>query len=160
MDAEAMVRPVVEQAGLELVEVVLTREGGRRVLRVTVDSEEQLGHDSLTALSERVSRRLDLEGFDPGSYGLEVSTPGIEHPLRTPGQYRRAVGGRVALKTRSQAGSLADSPAETIEGALVAANEEALVLSTAGGERRVPVSDVASARTVVDWDAELRRTTP
>jgi ribosome maturation factor RimP len=149
VNAEALVRPVVEGAGLELVEVVFRREGGRRVLRVTVDAEATLNLETLSNLSERVSRRLDLEGFDPGPYALEVSTAGIEHVLRTPGQYRRAVGGRVEVKTLP--------PLEPIEGVLITVDEEALVLATSDGERRVPRSDVASARTVVDWDAELRK---
>lgn len=149
MNAEAVVRPVVEGAGFELVEVVFGREGGRRVLRVTVDAETSLNLETLSSLSEKVSRRLDLEGFDPGSYALELSSAGIEHVLRTPGQYRRALGGRVEVRTRPSG--------ERIEGALVAADEEALVLVTCDGERRVPRSDVASARTVADWDAELRK---
>jgi ribosome maturation factor RimP len=48
-------------------------------------------------------------------------------------------------------------PLELIEGVLITVDEEALVLATSDGERRVPRSDVASARTVVDWDAELRK---
>jgi ribosome maturation factor RimP len=149
VDAESLVRPVVEGAGLELVEVVLHREGGRRVLRVTVDADTAPDLDALSELSERVARRLDVEGFDPGRYALEVSSPGIEHVLRTPGQFRRALGERVRVKTLP--------PVEIVEGALVAADEEAVVVATSGGEHRVPLSDVASIRTVADWDAELRR---
>ena len=151
MDAEALVRPVVEAAGLELVEVAFKRDGDRRVLCVTVDADQAPDLEALATLSTRISRRLDLEGFDPGPYALEVSSAGIEHPLRTPGQYRRALGGRVRVKTRS--------PAEKIEGSLVAADQEALVLATSQGERRVPLAEVASASTVVDWDAELEEGT-
>jgi ribosome maturation factor RimP len=149
LEAEALVRPVVEGAGLEFVDVVFRKEGGRRVLRVTVDAETPPDVDGLASLSEKISRRLDLAGFDPGSYGLEVSSAGIEHVLRTPGQYRRALGRQVQVRTRP--------PVESIEGALIAADDEALVLATSDGERRVPTSDVASARTLADWDAELRR---
>ncbi len=149
MDAESLVRPVVEGAGLELVEVVSQTARGRRVLRVTVDADDAPDLGTLSALSDAVARRLDLGGFDPGAYALEVSSPGIEHALRTSGQFRRALGERVRVKT--------NPPVESFEGALVAADEEALVVATSGGERRVPISDVASARTVADWDAELRR---
>ena len=149
MDSEALVRPVVEGAGLELVEVVSRKERGRRVLRVTVDADDAPDVDTLSALSDKVARRLDLEGFEPDGYALEVSSPGIEHALRTPGQFRRAVGDRVRVKT--------NPPVESFEGALVAADEEALVVATSGGERRVPMADVGLASTVADWDAELRR---
>jgi ribosome maturation factor RimP len=149
VDAEALIRPVVEGAGLEFVEVVFRKEGGRRVLRVTIDAETLLDVEGLASLSEKISRRLDLAGFDPGSYGLEVSSAGIEHVLRTPGQYRRALGMQVQVKKRR--------PVELIQGTLISADDEALVLATSEGEQRVPMSDVGSARTLADWDAELRR---
>jgi ribosome maturation factor RimP len=122
--------------------------GGRRVLRVIVDADVAPDLEALAELSEKVARRLDLEGFDPGPYALEVSSPGIEHALRTPGQHRRALGERVRVKTHE--------PAESFEGTLVSADDEALVVATSAGERRVPRPAVASARTVVDWDAELK----
>ena len=78
MDAEALVAPVVEASGLELVEVTFRREAGRKVLRVVVDREGGVDIDTISATAEQVSRRLDLEGFAPGPYALEVSSPGIE----------------------------------------------------------------------------------
>jgi hypothetical protein len=84
MDLEALVAPVVEAAGLNLVDVDMGREGKRRVLRVTVDREGGLDLDTIAEVSERVSRRLDLEGFDPGPYSLEVSSPGVERPRPPP----------------------------------------------------------------------------
>ena len=74
MDAEALVRPVVEGDGLELVDVTFGREHGRRVLRLTVDRADGVDLDAISRISEKVSRRLDLEGFEPGPYALEVTT--------------------------------------------------------------------------------------
>jgi ribosome maturation factor RimP len=147
VDAETLVRPVVEGAGLELVDVTFGREGGRRILRITVDRDGGVDLDAISRLSEKVSRRLDLEGFEPGPYSLEVTTPGIERPLRRPPEYRRAIGERVRVR-------IADG---AIEGDLVDADEERIRIAAAEGERVVPLAEVASAKTVVDWDAELKR---
>jgi ribosome maturation factor RimP len=146
VDAEALVRPVIEGAGLELVDVTFGRESGRRVLRVTVDREGGVDLDTISELSQRVSRRLDLEGFEPGPYALEVSTPGIERPLRHPKDFRRAVGERVRVKTEEG----------VLEGELRAAEEDAIRIAAGEVERRVALEEVAAARTVVDWDEELR----
>jgi ribosome maturation factor RimP len=146
VDAEALVRPVIEGAGLELVDVALGREGGRRILRVTVDRDGGVDIDTLAHLSEKVSRRLDLEGFEPGPYALEVTTPGIERPLRRPQDFRRAVGQRVRVKTDEG----------VVEGELAAVDEEEIQIVAPDSERRVPLADVAAAKTVVDWDAELK----
>lgn len=152
MDAEELVRPVVEAAGLELVEVAFRREAGRKVLRVTVDRPGGVDLDTISATSEKVSRRLDLEGFAPGPYALELSSPGLERTLRDPGDFRRRVGDRVKVKT-----TLPVEGSNVHEGELVSADGEAIVIAAAGGELRVPYDDIASARTVVDWDAELKR---
>ena len=146
MDAETLVRPVVEGAGLELVDVTFGREGDRRILRLTVDRDGGVDLDAISHVSEKISRRLDLEGFEPGPYQLEVTTPGLERPLRGPRDYRRAVGERVRLKTDEG----------VIEGELRGADDEEIRILTAHGERAVPSAAVRSGRTVVDWDAELK----
>ena len=157
MDAEALVRPVIEQAGFEFVELATTREHGRKVLRVVVDRPGGVDLDALSQLSVTVSRHLDQEGYEDGPYGLEVSSPGIERPLKRPEHFARSVGEQVKVKTTApMAGS------RTHTGTLVSADEDAIVIATADGDEgtgdlRVPYADIVSARTVVDWDAELKR---
>ena len=100
VDAEALVRPVVEGAGFELFDVSFgAATGSRRTLRVTVDRDGVLDLDTIAQLSDKIARRLDLEGFGEDRYELEVSSPGIEHPLRKPAHYARAIGSRVRVKT-------------------------------------------------------------
>jgi ribosome maturation factor RimP len=152
VDAEELVRAVVEAAGLELVEVAFRRESGRMVLRVTVDRPGGVDLDTISETSEKVSRRLDLEGFAPGPYALELSSPGLERALREPADFRRRVGFRVKVKTSELL-----EGSKVHEGELVSADGEEIVIVAAGGELRVPYDDIASARTVVDWDAELKR---
>ncbi len=146
MDAEALVRPVIEGAGFELVDVTFGREGGRKILRLTVDREGGVDLDTISRLSEKVSRRLDLEGFEPGPYALEVTSPGVERSLRRPQDFRRAVGQRVRVKTDEGA----------LEGLLSAADEDTIEIVSSEGGHRVALAAVSSARTVADWDAELK----
>ena len=151
MDAETLIRPVVEDAGLELVQVVRRRDGGRRILHVTVDRDAPLDLDTIAEVSERLARRLDAGDVETGPYALEVSSPGIERPLRGAAQFRRALGSSVKVKTKAPVDG-----ARNHEGPLVEADDEAITVSVAGVERRISLVDVASARTIVDWDAELR----
>lgn len=144
MDVEALVRPVVESDGLELVEVTFRKEGGRRVLRVTVDKEGGVDLDTISATSERLSRRLDLEEITSGSYQLEVSSPGIERPLRTARDFERKVGEKVKVKTKEP------EPITRI-GTLLSASDEGIVVAADDGERSISYEDIASARTVFEW---------
>jgi len=146
MDVEALLRPVVESAGLELWEVSFHGEGARSVLRVSVDREGGVDLDTIAEVSERLSRRLDLEDFGPQGYALEVGSPGLERPLRTPRHFERSVGLHVKVKTT---GPIDGSKVH--EGALVSADAEAIVVASEGGELRVPYADIASARTVFEW---------
>ena len=152
MDVEALVRPVVESSGLELWDVAFRGEGRRSVLRVSVDREGGVDLDTIADVSERLSRRLDLEDFGPRGYTLEVSSPGIERPLRTPWHFERSVGQKVKVKTVAPIDG-----ARVHEGALVSADAEAIRVASEGGERRVPYADIVSARTVVEWGAARSR---
>jgi ribosome maturation factor RimP len=144
---EELVRPVVEASGLELWEVSFGKERSRAVLRVVVDREGGVDLDTISEVSERLSRRLDFEGFsEDREYSLEVSSPGVERPLREPQHFRRCVGERVKVKTAVPMGGR-----RVVEGALVSADAEAIVVASDGGELRVPYADVASARTVFEW---------
>lgn len=147
MELEELVGPVVEAAGLELWDVSFHGSGRRAVLRVTVDREGGVDLDTIAEVSERLSRRLDLEDFGPAGYALEVSSPGVERSLRTPRHFALSVGERVKVKT------VTPVDGTTVhEGELVSADAEAVVIATAGGERRVPYAEIRSARTVFEWD--------
>lgn len=141
-----MIGPVVEAMGLELVDATFGKEGGRRVLRVTVDREGGVDLDTIAAASQKVSRRLDVEDFSSGPYTLEVSSPGVERPLRKPADYAGRVGEKVRIKTF---GPVEGSRSHT--GPIVAADDEAVTVATDHGERTLLYGDIASARTVFEW---------
>jgi ribosome maturation factor RimP len=151
MDLEQLVRPVVEAAGLELVEVAFGREHGRRVLRVTVDREGGVDLDSISEASERISRRLDVEEFDPGPYELEVSSPGVERPLRSAADFARSVGEQVRVRTTAPV-----EGSRRHAGTVVTAGDRDVTIATDQGDRTIGYEDIASARTVFDWEAELK----
>jgi ribosome maturation factor RimP len=151
MDLEGLVRSVVEAAELELVEVALHRGKGRQVLSVIVDREGGVDLDNIAQISEQVSRRLDLEGFEPGPYTLEVSSPGIERPLKEPRDFWRRVGEKVKVKASLPEGT------QILTGTLVEAGPGEVRIATDVGEQDVTYDAILSARIVADWDAELSK---
>jgi ribosome maturation factor RimP len=152
VDVEALLRPLIEAEGLEVYDVTRGREAGRAFLRVMVDGPGGVDLDTLSQLSERVSRRLDDAGYETGPYDLQVTSPGLERPLRRPDHFRRAVGERVTVKTTA---SVAGSRTHT--GTLAAADDDGVTLVVGEAELHVRHAEIASARTVVDWSAELKR---
>ncbi len=91
-----LVEPVITGAGLEVWDVEV-RPG---LLRILVDRPGGVDLDTISRVSEAVSRVLDAHDDGPeGHYLLEVSSPGVERALRTPEHYRRFLGEVVAVKT-------------------------------------------------------------
>ena len=146
MDLEALVRPVVEAAGLELVEVTFRREAAGKVLRVTVDRDGGVDLETIATASEKVSRRLDAEGFEPGPYSLEVSSPGVERPLTNPEHFEKRVGEKVKVRSSEPV-----EGAQTHIGTIAAADAEGVTIETERGRVRLPHDVIASARTVFEW---------
>jgi ribosome maturation factor RimP len=83
---------VTTDRGFELVDVDLRKSGGGQLVRLFVDKPGGIGLDDLQSVSEEVSAILDAEDPIPGSYTLEVSSPGLDRPLKTEADYRRFVG--------------------------------------------------------------------
>jgi ribosome maturation factor RimP len=95
----AVAQRVTEGKGFELTDIETKRERGGYLVRLFVDKEGGIGLDDLQAVSEEVSAILDAEDPIPSSYTLEVSSPGLDRPLKTEADYRRSVGKLVKLSS-------------------------------------------------------------
>lgn len=102
-DVRAVIEPLLKLLDMELVDVETVGSGRASTLRITVDREGGVDLDAIAVATEAISAALDR--LDPimGSYALEVSSPGIERPLRRPDDFARHVGSKVSVKTHAQA---------------------------------------------------------
>jgi ribosome maturation factor RimP len=145
----AAVEPVVTALGLELYDVEATGPGRARTLRVTVEREGGVDLDAVSAASQAISPVLDadpaVQAACPGSYTLEVTSPGLERRLRTPAHFRGAVGAMVSVKTRT------GGTAERRRGVLTAADDAGIDVAFETGDERLPYDAVTQARTVFEW---------
>ena len=91
-----LAEPAAGSLGLELVDVEYLKEGGRWVLRLTIDKPQGITHADCQLLSEAVGAELDRLDAIPNQYYLEVSSPGLERALRSEADYGRFAG-RVAV---------------------------------------------------------------
>jgi ribosome maturation factor RimP len=83
---------VIADGALELVDVEIQKAGRKHLVRLFVDKPGGIGLDDLQSVSEEVSAILDVEDPIAESYTLEVSSPGLDRPLKTEADYRRFVG--------------------------------------------------------------------
>lgn len=133
--------------GYELVAVEQT--GGRHspIIRVLVDREGGIDLEALTVANAWVSKLLDEVEPIPGPYTLEVSSPGIDRPLRKLADFARFAGETVTIKTRNRGGRA------TWTGQILRVDAENIVLDIDAEEVVISHSDISKARLkgVVDF---------
>lgn len=93
-----LVEPVLESLGYELVELEYRREGRDMVLRFYVDREGGVTLDDCVEVSREVGAMLEVEDVVPGSYRLEVSSPGLDRPLKKTKDFERFSGRLARIK--------------------------------------------------------------
>src|SRR2546426_1755600 len=97
---EELLRPIAARLSLETVDIALSGEGHRTVLRVVMDRVEGgITVEECARVSEALSRQLDLYDLFEYPYTLEVSSPGLDRPLRNDADFRRFAGKKAELKT-------------------------------------------------------------
>ena len=142
--------------GVEVLELALRGQGRGRVLSVVLDAEEPVEADVVELVSKDLSRALDEADPVAGSYTLEVSTPGLSRPLQTGRDFRRQRGHEVAVvRGRAPGPEGADDTdgdgTTSIQGVVVDADDQAVVLEVGGSQVRVPLSEVVRGKVVLPW---------
>jgi ribosome maturation factor RimP len=128
--------------GLELFDVQFRREGHGWVLRLVVDKEEGVTLDDCSQVSRETSDFLDVEDIIDHPYHLEVSSPGLERPLRTMAECQRHLGKKVRIKLKEEI----DSQRVIIGELKQAEKDELTVLSEQGTANNIEWENVQKAR--------------
>lgn len=147
------VAPVLTGLGIDLydVEVAGAGAGGPgRTVRILVDREGGIDLDSVASATQAVTQVLDDTGAVTGDYELEVSSPGVERPLKRPEHFRRALGDTVTVKHHTP-----DGPRRT-RGALVEAGDDSCTVEADGVQEKIEYHDITAAHTVFEWGPSPR----
>jgi ribosome maturation factor RimP len=145
---EDMLRPIAARLGLEMVGVSLAGEAHRTVLRVLMDRlDGGITVEECAKVSETLSRQLDLYDLFDHPYTLEVSSPGLDRPLRTDADFRRFAGKKAEIKTYGPVDGQ-----RSFRGILLGIIDEAVVLQVEAKQVQVPKGQIAQARLVVEMD--------
>jgi ribosome maturation factor RimP len=152
-----LVEPVLERDGYDLVEVEWLREGGSWVLRLYVDRPGgAVGIGDCQAVSRTIEPILDVEDFIEPSYHLEVSSPGVDRPLRKPPDFDKFAGQRAHVKSFGPVDTGA-GPRKNWTGILRGFRDGAVEIEVDGKLHRIPHGQIAKANLEYDFEADLRR---
>ena len=147
---EVFVKTEVEGLGFDLVEVRLGGTVRRPLVDVRIDRRDggKITIDDCALVSRSIEPRLDASGLVGENYVLEVSSPGVERPLRNAADWRRFVGRTAKVLAPSLGGRLEVEVlgVDDSSGVLVA-----VMRDSRGTEHRIPLADVREARLVFRW---------
>jgi ribosome maturation factor RimP len=152
MDLSDEIKKLTEPALAEdqfIVDVIAASKNGPGKILVIVDGDRGINIDACAEISRKLSKALDDAGLMQHNYLLEVSTPGVEHPLRLKRQYTKHIGRSLKIKLRE----------EIVEGKLVALDGDNVTLSyeTGSGKtketqtRIIPFADIEKAFVLVSF---------
>ncbi|RQW90216.1 MAG: ribosome maturation factor RimP [Geobacter sp.] len=143
---ESVVLPLITSLGLELVEIEYKPEGRQMVLRIFIDKEGGVMLDDCAAVSKELSALLDVEDIIPGRFSLEVSSPGLNRPLKTRADYDRYTGKLIKIKTFNPTADDAGNLRKTFLGKLVGVDGDLILLKLQEGQSAtIPYSAIAKA---------------
>jgi len=114
----ALVQPILDSMGLELVELEFKKVGRSFVLRLFIDKPGGVTMDDCADVSRELSLLLDVEDCIPGRYTLEVSSPGLDRPLKKESDYIRFQGRLAVVKTAELLKDEKGSPRKTFLGTI------------------------------------------
>ena len=148
----AIIESVVERAGAELVDLERGGSGGRPVIRVFVDMEGGILLDACARISRAIETELEAAEAVPDRYVIEVSSPGIERPLRTREQFERFAGRPVQIRLHRKRGNRKRFVGTLKEVLDVPGKKYAVVVAGDDDETWTFADDeIARARLYVEW---------
>ncbi|MCH8890665.1 MAG: ribosome maturation factor RimP [Myxococcales bacterium] len=148
-ELRALIEPVVDEAGFELVDVQLARGGRPWTLKVTIDTPESDGRvsvDSCAAVSRELGSQLDVADTIEADYRLEVSSPGLDRPLTREKDFASACGREVQIETRQPI-----SGRRRFRGVLVRFEADVAAIEVDGREVEISFAEVSKAKTVYQF---------
>lgn len=146
-----LIEPIVKVNNLDFVDIEYIKEGDNWILRVFVENPEgELTIDHLSNLSRLISRKLDEEDPIDKSYFLEVSSPGVERPLRKIKDYERFAGEEIKISTYRKI-----NDTKEFIGKLIGIDKNKVItikLKDTDEEMEIDFSDVAKANLYEDFN--------
>ena len=142
-----MVAPILQEAGLELIDVEYKKEGANWFLRVFIDRlSGAVDLDDCALVSEALSVQLDERDPIPNAYFLEVSSAGAERPLKTERDFERAISKRVHITFYEPYAGV-----KFMEGTLTHYEQDQLEMVVDEQPVLVPTDKIAGARLAIEW---------
>lgn len=141
-----LVRPYLEDSGVELIEITYRREQGGMTLRLLVDTPEGIKIAECERVNNYLSELLDKEEVIGEHYLIEVSSPGLDRPIKTDRDFERVLGKDLEVTTY-----VSVDGRKTHEGRFIGMDKDAIVIESDGVSIVIPKASIALARLKIEF---------
>ena len=138
---EKIVRPIVEEHGFSLWDVVFIKEGAAWYLRILIDKPQGISIDDCTSIDGLINAEIDKQDFIDKVDYLEIGSAGLERPIRRAEQLSASVGKRIKLKTYRLVEGMTE---KTVRCVLDAFDGERITVTGDFGTAEIAVSDISN----------------
>lgn len=141
-----LLEPILYEKNLELFDIEFKGLGSKGILRVFIDKEQGVTVDDCAQTSRELGRLLEVHDVIPGSYTLEISSPGLTRALKKPSDYLRYKGKTVKIKTLEDI-----EDRKVFKGTLLDFIDETVSLQTDGVNYMIPYKNIEKANLELDF---------
>jgi ribosome maturation factor RimP len=135
-----LIKPAFERNHVYLVDVEFRGRGKDRVLSIFVDTMEGITLSQITHFNQEISDLLDMHNVIPGPYRLEISSPGLDRPLKYLWQYQKNINRKLQVNYSDR-----DTQKEII-GKLINADEEGILIESKNDKLKIPFSEIIKSK--------------
>lgn len=142
MNLYESIEMTVKGCGVELYDIITTKDNDRNIFRIFITSKDGINLDKCAEVSRLISPILDIDEPMYGKYALEVSSPGIERKLKKTQHYKASIGSLIRIK---------DFDKNILEGELLSADDNEITVKAEHGNEIITYDEISSASTYFEW---------
>ena len=140
---EDLVKPIIENLGYKVYDVMYQKEGKDNYLRIFIDKESGIDLNDCEKVNNGINDILDEKDYIKAQYFLEISSPGLERNLRRNEQFLDNIGKKVEVHLYNSVNG-----SKVITGILKEFNEKDILID----DIKIDKSNIASAKTIYNWE--------
>ena len=140
---EDLVKPIIENLGYKVYDVMYQKEGKDNYLRIFIDKESGIDLNDCEKVNDSINDILDEKDYIKAQYYLEISSPGLERNLRRDEQFLESIGKKIEVHLYNSV-----NKSKVITGILNEFNEKDILID----DIKIDKSNIASAKTIYNWE--------
>lgn len=144
-ELKKIIQPILDASGLELVELIFIRMKGRPILRLLIDRPAGgISVDECSRVNKLAGQALDESNLMAAGYILEVSSPGLDRPLKTANDFKRSLNKKVKFFLKEPVNERIE-----LDGVIISADLEKVSVDTQGGSVEIPLEKINKAKLII-----------